>query len=128
MTAGFQSTDFKVSTSDGRNFVLLEPVVFVTQLGAHITIPAGATSDGASTPPALWPEIPPFGIYWKAAFFHDYLYRATQASKSECDALLLEAMQSLGVDSILAKTIYEGVALGGQSSFDADRAAQSKLP
>jgi hypothetical protein len=127
MTPGFQSKTIKVETSDGRNFVLLEPVVYVTGFGAHLTIPAGTTSDGASTPALIWSAVPPFGLYWPAAYLHDWLYRATLMPKPECDDLLKEAMLSLGVDSELVDVVYEGVKLGGQSAFDADRAAQ-KLP
>ena len=115
-----------MGTSDGRNFTLLSPEVFTSGVGEVITIPAGSTSDGASTPKELWIEIPPFGQYWKAAFLHDYLYRFTQKPKAECDSLLFEAMRSLGVPLLLAGTIYEGVHAGGQSSFDADRASVPK--
>ena len=121
----FQSTVFKVATGDGRNFTLLEPIVYVSNNGESITIPIGATSDGASTPPELWVELPPFGKYWPAAYLHDWLYRCTQRPQSECDALLYEAMLSLGVDKIRADMIYEGVHYGGRSSFEADRKAQS---
>jgi hypothetical protein len=61
-----------------------------------------------------------------AAFLHDYLYRYTQLPKSECDSLLKEAMECLNVDSIEANAIYQGVVVGGQISFDADRANQGK--
>jgi hypothetical protein len=121
---GFASTTLAVRTADGHNVVLLEPLVYVTKSGETITVPAGATSDGASTPRFLWPTIPPFGMYWLAAVLHDYLYRRTQKPKAECDNLLLEAMESLGVEKVLASAIYEGVNIGGQAAFDADRRAQ----
>jgi hypothetical protein len=127
MTSGFQSDTIKVSTSDGRSFTLLEPVVYVTALGAHLTIPAGTTSDGASTPSALWTLIPPFGPYFKATYLHDWLYRFTKMPKCECDDLLKEAMLTLGIDPVLADAFYEGVSKGGQSSFDVDRAKQKTL-
>jgi hypothetical protein len=116
------STDIlKVSTQDGRNFVLLEPFIYTTQAGLIILVPAGSTSDGASTPPEIWPTIPPFGRYWIAAFLHDYLYRYTQYPKAICDNIFKEAMVSLGVDALDAETIYLGVDLLGQSSFNQDR-------
>ena len=120
----FSTTSLKVQSSDGRNFVLLEPFSFTSQGGVTITVPAGSTSDGASTPREIWSFIPPFGTYWMAAFLHDYLYRYTQLPKTECDSLLKEAMECLGVDPIERNAIYDGVALGGQSSFDSDRANQ----
>jgi hypothetical protein len=124
---GFKQQFFNVVTEDGRNFVLREPVDYVTAAGEVITIPAGAESDGASTPAAIWPTIPPFGSYWRAAYLHDYLYRYTQRPKSECDSLLLEAMLSCGVGEIEARLIYEGVNIGGNDAFNSDRLNQAKL-
>lgn len=120
----FSTDSLKVQTSDGRNFILLEPFSYVTSAGVTINVPVGATSDGASTPPELWPTIPPFGKYWMAAFLHDYLYRCTQLPKTECDSIFKDAMLSLGVTVLEAITIYEGVNVFGTSSFDSDRAAQ----
>ena len=121
MTPGFQSTAARVETSDGRNCVLLEPLVYVRMTGEIITVPAGTTTDGASTPRLLWRLIPPFGRYWPAAVLHDYLYRFTDRPKDVCDSILREAMLSLGVDEVTTETIYEGVNLGGWKAFREDR-------
>lgn len=120
----FSTQIISVSTCDGRNFTSLKDFSFTDKFGTVYIIPAGTTSDGASTPCEIWPTIPPFGRYWLAAFFHDYLYRYTQLPKVLCDDLFEEAMISLGVSPLEADIIYEGVNLCGQSSFDADRAAQ----
>ena len=121
----FDRTSIDVRTSDGRNFVLLTPFSFTSAKDGQIyTVPAGATSDGASTPPELWPTIPPFGKYWLAAFLHDWAYRMSDLPKARCDELLREAMEALQVDRAEADAIYEGVHLFGQSSFDQDREAQ----
>jgi len=117
----FNQTNIQVSTKDGRHVVLMEPLVYVTNTGEVITVPAGAESDGCSTPQAVWNLLPPFGLYWKAALLHDYLYRKTTRLKDECDLLFLEAMASLGVDLITREAIYEGVHLGGSLAFDDDR-------
>jgi hypothetical protein len=122
---GFSTTTLKVETSDGRQCVLIEPFTFTAKDGTVITVPAGTTSDGASTPRAIWAELPPFGRYWPAAYLHDSLYRDSSYHKDFCDAVLLEAMESLGVHEIIARVIFEGVALGGQISFDKDRADQA---
>lgn len=124
MKPGFQQDSVMVKTSDGHNFELMVPLVYVTQMGARLTIPPGTTTDGASTPQALWSAIPPFGPGWKAYVLHDWLYRNTKMPRIECDDLLKEAMLSLGVDAALAETIYQGVRIGGQQSFDKDRAIQ----
>lgn len=122
----FSTGTLKVETSDGRNFTLLEGFSWVSQDGTRIDVPAGATSDGASTPQALWSiGFAPFGSYWMAAFLHDFLYRFSGYAKSSCDSFLLEAMHDLNVPGIISRTIYEGVTLGGSNSFATDRAAQA---
>ena len=117
----FACSELHVATSDGRNFRLLDPVTFVASTGEIITIPVGATSDGASTPEAVWSIIPPFGRYWMAAFLHDYLYRRTGRPKAECDTLLNDAMASLGVPELERLTIYEAVKNFGAHAFTQDR-------
>jgi len=59
-----------------------------------------------------------------AAFLHDYLYRSTDIPKDVCDDLLREAMEDLCVDWVERDAIYTGVAIGGKSSFNADRENQ----
>jgi Protein of unknown function (DUF1353) len=105
--------------------VLLDSFSYTSKTGRVVTVPVGATSDGASTPREIWSFIPPFGTYWMAAFLHDYLYRSTDLPKDVCDSLLEEAMEDLCVDAIERDAIYEGVALGGQSDFNQDRSALS---
>lgn len=121
----FTCTNLKVSTSDGRNFVLLEPFTYVTAKMERIEVPAGTESDGASTPREIWSAFPPFGDYWRAAFLHDYLYRETDRPKDECDSLFLEAMEALGVEDATRRTLYEGVHLWGAKAFSEYRAARA---
>ena len=130
MNPEFNTLPLKVSSSDGRNFVLLEPVAYLAADGTTYFMPAGANSDGASTPPEIWLNFPPFGSYWPAAFLHDCAYRGTLQNedgslamlpKEKCDSLLLEAMAILGTHEFTRTAIYEGVALGGANSFDSDR-------
>lgn len=138
MNPGFNNLPFRVSTSDGRTFVLLESVIYITQDGKQSYImPAGSTSDGASTPPEIWFNFPPFGGYWPAAYLHDCAYRGTLQTldgkpamlpKDQCDDLLKDAMIACGTHQFTRDAIYEGVALGGQSSFDSDRKSLPALP
>ena len=133
MPGRFQNLPLKVSSLDGRNFVLLADAFYVAGDGTRYCLPAGASSDGASTPPEVWPLLPPFGKYWPAAYLHDAAYRnrllvwngldwsPAALAKAKCDALLLEAMESLGVGLVERRTLYEGVVIGGTSSFEQDR-------
>lgn len=121
---GFEFTDpngLLVRTRDGRNIMVCEPLVYHSTDGTVYTVPIGSTSDGASTPRFIWSIIPPFGKYFLAAVLHDRLYRNTVFSKALCDNILHEACLSLGDNKVEAWEIYEGVKLGGHSSFNLDR-------
>jgi len=130
---GFQSLPFQVSSRDGRNFELLAEAIYVSEDGTRYRLPVGTQSDGASTPKEIWSLIPPFGLYWPAAYLHDAAYRdalevekegqwaKATLPKDKCDKLLLESMRSLGVGVVERDTIYEGVVIGGESSFKQDR-------
>ena len=128
--SGFDKTSLDVRTSDGRNVVLLEPLTFTRPQevgGQVITMPAGATSDGASIPKVFWSlGLAPFGPYWLATVLHDGLYRGLTSPRIDdrdvADLILWEAMTSLGVAKHIAQEIYEGVHLGGQVAWDKDRA------
>lgn len=124
---GFSTLSPLVRTRDGRNVVLAEDVTYTAKDGKVYRIGLGSTSDGASTPNLLWVTIPPFGWYWLAAVFHDWLYRFSDVPDEEsCDALLMEAMEILpGYNEFEARLIYEGVHYGGKSSFQSDRAVRA---
>jgi hypothetical protein len=119
----FDKTNIAVRTSDGINIETLEDFTFTDRFGQSFPVPAGTKSDGASTPRALWIDMPPFGSYWIACVLHDHLYRATTLDKATCDHALYNAMIALGVPEIIAGEIYQGVHIGGWRSFDQDRAA-----
>ena len=124
---GFDRVMVLIRTADCHNVVISEPFSYTTAKGEVITIGIGDQSDGASTPRLIWSIVPPFGPYWKAYVLHDHLYRYTQKTKDECDALLHEAMMSLGASKEFADTVWKGVQDGGQSSFDEDRKNQGGI-
>lgn len=120
-----------VRTEDGRHFTLAEELHFTRPAevgGETITVPMGAETDGASIPRAAWDILPPFGAYWLAAVCHDWLYRGTQRSRSECDLILWEGMVALGVPRETARVIYNAVDQAGGRAFQTDRAAQVVVP
>lgn len=101
---------------DGRNFQLLRSLVYLTEVpgtGGVIRVPKGFVTDFASIPRALWSIFPPQGKYSAAAVVHDYTYRRTIWDRSICDAVFLEAMQSLGVGWLTRHLIHRGVRLFG---------------
>jgi hypothetical protein len=148
MMPGFQSRFVEsICDQDGRNWKLLTPIIYCAKSGQIYIVPRGASTDGASTPAIIASIYPPFGAYWQSAILHDSCYQNTlraqpagfqpasgalshqevaqmplaALAKEDCDLLLLEAMELSGVDETTARVIYEGVKLGGASSFKADR-------
>ena len=139
MEYGFKKRTLANETADGRQIALLEDLIYVTKKGVILKMPNGSPSDGASTPRAIWQLIPPFGPYWLGTVLHDGAYRnilwqlnadgtwtLITLTRDESDDLLLEAMESLGVDLLLREAIYEGVHLGGGVAFDDDRRVKLK--
>lgn len=98
---------------------------FVYEVGAIgsglvITVPAGFVTDFASIPRPLWWLWPPAGgSYDQAGALHDYLYRVQFANLERvvADAVLLEAMDVLGVPVLERRCIYLGVRLGGWVTY-----------
>lgn len=126
--------DVLVRTRDGREFTIEEPIDLASDTGARYRVPAGAVTDGASTPALLWVRLPPFGPYWLAAVIHDSAYRGTllrqlendqwapaMLNKPQCDALFLDCMAALGVDFETKNELFEGVHIGGWKAFNDDR-------
>lgn len=135
----FRNLPVECATLDGRNFTLLKPLIFTDPQRRTYRVPIGATSDGLSIPQVLWTVgLPPFGEAWLAGVLHDAAYRdqlevlvsgtvkegswsKVTLAKDACDTLFHEAILAMGVDVQKARLLYEGVHLGGQGAFDADR-------
>lgn len=97
---------------------ILTPFSYRIDGETHVTIPAGYLTDGASVPQLFWNMIPPWGKYGQAAVVHDLLCeylmvvrngRPERISRARCDAILNEAMVSLGVPSAQRLIIYGAV-------------------
>ena len=127
---------FRTESEDGRNFRLLEGVPYYTAVRGKLEkvfLPVGSTSDGASTPEAVWsiPGFQPFGLVWKPAWVHDGGYRGTWETEGEpwtrqdVDKLLLEAMENAGIDKLHREAIYEAVRKFGQPAWDAGHAPKA---
>lgn len=117
-------------TLDGHNCTVVNPITYIAADGRTFIIPRGSVTDGCSTPPELWPFIPPFGTYWLAAVLHDAGYRNTllngdgtiaNLSQDDCDSLFKEAMLSLGTEASTAEKIYLGVHECGWIAYQKDR-------
>lgn len=119
VVTGFQSEIIVEDLRDGRNYRLVRPLVYVTEVDGVpnadrvIRVPRGFVTDFASIPRGLWNIFPPMGKYNGAAIVHDYLYRRTIWERALCDAVFAEAMHSLGVGWLSRHLIYRAVRLFG---------------
>jgi hypothetical protein len=119
-------------TVDGRNIVVEELLVFQRphEVGGEIiTIPVGATSDGMSTPRALWDVLPPFGeTTWLPAVLHDFGYRLSGRPFRECNLWIFEAMLARGASLTKARLVFNALEEFGEKAFADDRAARAVAP
>jgi hypothetical protein len=103
---------------DGKTWTLKQELVYETDIGYKIVVPAGFVTDLASVPRLLWLLWPPFGKYTRAAVIHDWLYdlhRKGGKHYSRCyaDAVLIESMRDCTVRERDIACIWLGVRLGG---------------
>lgn len=101
---------------DGYHRKLLEDVVY--HVGSpsskdRIVVPAGFIWDGGSVPRIFWELVDPWGSASKAYLLHDWLYHTQERSRLVSDAILMEAMEVLGVGFIKRKVIYRAVRMFG---------------
>ncbi len=113
---------------DGTHMVILEAIEYTDPDGRVWHVSAGFVTDGASIPCGLWGLIgSPFtGRYRVAAVFHDAAYQTLGIAKSHADSMLYEAMLELGCPRLTADFIYEGVRIGGASSYAEDQSVAAK--
>jgi hypothetical protein len=99
---------------DGRKVTLIEPYAFVDPAGTEWDVPAGAKTDGASVPSALWALYPPFtGNYRSAAVIHDYYCDNKVRTWQDTHKVFYWAMRAAHVDENTAKIMYAAVYLFG---------------
>jgi hypothetical protein len=100
--------------SDGAT-ELAEPVRYLLNGDAKITIQPRFRFDGASIPRFFWRVIgsPFVGRYRSAALLHDALYSAEIYSRRKCDHLFLVAMANDGVVWWRRNAMWAAVRIGG---------------
>jgi len=112
--------------ADNQQWMLFEDFTYVmgdTQVA--ITVPKGFVTDFASIPQAFWTfGLSPNGKYSRAAIIHDFLYWSQVCTRIETDNILLIAMKESLVPTATRNTIYQGVRIGGSSSWDGNTAAR----
>ena len=71
-------------------------------------IPAGFVTDGASIPAPLWPVLPPFGRYLRAAVLHDYMLSLGML-REDADKHFYDQMRLDGVGEWRSLLIFKAV-------------------
>lgn len=111
--AGFLSP-LRTEDLDGRRGRLLEELRYYSAiLGREIVLEAGFVADSYSAPYDLVGSWIVRGIDRRPSWIHDKLYGEHSTTRAQADAVLLEAMESVGIAWWRAQLIYRGVRLGG---------------
>ena len=132
---GKPNTTCAALSPDGRQlWAVTVDLTYRTHAGDTITVPKGMVTDLASIPKFAALALPPDGPWAQAAIIHDLLYiskgycvppkvkhghcsRATPYTRDEADLILRDAMGDLGISGWRVWAIYQGVHLGGKSSW-----------
>lgn len=102
--------------ADGKSWILRAPFSYAVgseDSGDVIEVEEGFVTDFTSVPRIFWAVIPRWGTYGNAAVVHDWLYWTQERPRAEADAVMLEAMNVLGVGLITRLTIFWGARLFG---------------
>ena len=125
----FIDKNLTLATVDGVNFTLVHQLSFVRLDDSILIAREGTTTDGFSAPQAVTSLIPVLGNKLYAGIMHDAAYRNTlmlktcdgmvlaHLSRKECDKLMLEILESLGVGFIQRNLIYHTLRLFGGGAF-----------
>ena len=109
-------TDLQLTVLKDKNFRLAKDF-YVRLDGFDIVIPEGFETDLASVPRLPLVFFLVGGRGHKAAVLHDWLLYKAMYTKPICDQYFYHALRENGVGLILAKAMYLGVKLGGQSWY-----------
>ena len=82
-----------------------------------IDIESNEITDFASIPRLFWRLCPPMGLWNRAAYIHDYLYRTGIVSRWVADAIFYECLLDCGVNRTLATCMWLAVRLFGRGYY-----------
>ncbi len=116
---------------DNKFWITLEPMEYVIgSTQEKIVVPKGFVTDFASIPKGLWSlGLSPHGQYSRAAVVHDYLYWSQGCTREQADRLMVIEMKDSNVGKFDALVVYQGVNVGGGSSWNGNtEERQADLP
>jgi len=106
----------------GQIRTLLSEINYYSDLvGEKIKVPIGFKTDLGSIPRLLQGIFPKDGKAMFAYILHDYLYKTGKYTRSQCDAILEEAMEVLKVGYFTRKSVRFGLWTGGWVSWNKHR-------
>jgi hypothetical protein len=115
-----------VPFGDGHDSVLVAPLAYkIGQSEFIITVPAGFVIDFASTPHAIWANLPPTSRYLLAAVVHDFLYWDQGCTRRQADDLLYGAMAESEVKSSDRDIVWKAVRQIGGAAWDGNSSAKA---
>lgn len=97
---------------------LEESLLFCSDIGGDVLVPAGTVTDFASIPRFFWRILPPWDIHRRAAIVHDYLYSTQTQPKKVADAVFLEAMKAIDVPKWKAHAMHQAVKWFGFGAWN----------
>ena len=97
---------------DSINFILEERLVYQSDLGGLIIVPAGFETDLASIPRIFQSLVPNVDTHMLPAIVHDYLCRLSDFNRKLADQIFLEAMVLRKVNLIRRRLMYWAVRIG----------------
>lgn len=112
MTDGF-SGPLDLRAHEPGEWVVLNPMFYLSLDGRSYGIPAGFITDLASIPAIFRPAINTNGLSRKPAVLHDARYCAKAGTRKEADDLFLEALERCGVGFSQRWAMYLAVRAGG---------------
>ena len=99
---------------DSINFILEERLVYLSDLGGLIIVPAGFETDLASIPRIFQSLVPKVDKHMLPAIVHDYLCRKEDYKRKLADKIFLEAMRLKQVNPVRRRIMYWAVRIGAK--------------
>ncbi len=120
MSRFITSLDMKLKIDTSNTWVIMNPLIYGSDLIGPVTVPAGFETDLASVP-----RIPIIYSLWgnrahREAVVHDYLFRIDSVPKvsfAMANKVFLEAMEVRGKSWYIRYPMYWAVCFGSKSFF-----------
>lgn len=114
-------SELVISTKRGtKNWVVEEPLIYISKFHGPITVPVGYETDLASVPRIVWSIIRPDDpTVRRAAVIHDYIYTnlTNYITKKEADDLFHVMLLEDCTYPLKARVMWCAVRVGGRGNW-----------